>query len=42
MKKLLIAVLVVFSLFSVTMTVSAGGSVEYPDSTHSLNPNDDF
>ncbi|GGP12057.1 hypothetical protein [Oceanobacillus neutriphilus] len=41
MKKLLIAVLVVFSLFSVTMTVSAA-EPEYPDSTHSLNPNDDF
>ncbi len=35
MKKLLIAVLVVFSLFSVTMTVSAD-EIEYPNSTLSV------
>ncbi|WP_255473811.1 hypothetical protein [Oceanobacillus sp. CFH 90083] len=39
MKRLLIAVLVVFSFFSVAMTVSAD-EIQYPDSTHSLDPKD--
>lgn len=40
MKKLLIAVLVVFSIFSVATTVSATDEIEYPESTHSLDPED--
>lgn len=40
MKKLLIAAIAVFAFFSVTMTVSAVDEIEYPDSTHSLDPKD--
>ncbi|MFD1064839.1 hypothetical protein [Oceanobacillus locisalsi] len=40
MKKLLIAGLVVFALFGVTTSVSAGIEIEYPDSTLSIDPED--
>ncbi|WP_281252490.1 hypothetical protein [Oceanobacillus timonensis] len=40
MKKLVIAGLVVFALFGVTMNVSAAVGIEYPDSTLSIEPED--